>query len=119
MSTSYHPWTDGQIEVINKCLEGYLRNFVNERKTQCLQWIHLAEWWYNSTYHTSTKMSPFETLYGYPPPTSREYVINNFKVPVARDYLATSDEFICILKNHLEQERNHMKQQEDLERTDR
>ena len=27
--------------------------------------------WYNSTYHTSTKMLSFEALYGYPPPTSR------------------------------------------------
>ena len=56
--------------------------------------------------------SPFEALYGYPPPTGREYVINNFKVPTARDYLATSDEVIPILKNHLEQAINHMKQQE-------
>ena len=64
-------------------------------------------------------MSPFEALYGYPPPTSSEYIINNFKVPTTRDYLATSDEVIRILKNHLEQARNHMKQQEDSKRTDR
>ena len=84
---------------------------MNDQQTQWVQCLHLAEWWYNSTYHTSTKMSPFEALYGYPPPTVREYAINNFKVPTTRDYLATSDEAICILKNHLEQARNHMKQQ--------
>ena len=92
---------------------------MNDRQTQWVQWIHLAEWWYNSTYHTSTKMSPFESLYGYPPPIAREYIINNFKVPTARDYLATFDEAIRILKNHLKQARNHMKQQEDSKRTDR
>ena len=64
-------------------------------------------------------MSPFEALYGYPPPTTREYVINNLKVPIARYYLATSDEVVCILKNHLEQARNHMKQQADSKRTNR
>ena len=83
---------------------------MNYRKTKWVQWLHLTKLWYNSTYHTSKKMSHFEALYGYPPPTAREYVINNFKVPAARDYLATSDEVICILNNHIKQARNHMKQ---------
>ena len=56
-------------------------------------------------------MSPFEALYGYPPPTAREYAINNFKVPAARDYLPTFDEVIHILQNHLEQVINCIKQQ--------
>lgn len=29
--------------------------------------IGLAEWWYNTTYRSSIKMSPFQALYGYPP----------------------------------------------------
>ena len=64
-------------------------------------------------------MSPFEALYGYPPPTVKEYVINTFKVLAVENYLATSDEVICILKSRLEQARNHMKQQADTKRTDR
>ena len=92
---------------------------MNDRQTQWVHWIHLAEWWCNSTYHTSTKISPFEALYGYPPPTNKEYVNNNFKVPTVKYYLVTSNEVIHFLKRHLEQVRNHMKQQVDTKITNR
>ena len=55
-------------------------------------------------------MSRFESLYLYPPPTAREYGINNFKFLAERDYMATSDEVTRILKNHFKQARNRMKQ---------
>jgi hypothetical protein len=31
-------------------------------------WLPAAEWWYNNSFHSSIKMSPFEALYEYPPP---------------------------------------------------
>ncbi|XP_071923105.1 uncharacterized protein [Coffea arabica] len=32
-----------------------------------LRWLALAEWWYNSSYHSSLQLTPFDALYGYKP----------------------------------------------------
>jgi hypothetical protein len=48
-------------------METYLRCFVNACPRNWLQWLSLAEFWYNTSFHTSIGRSPFETLYGYSP----------------------------------------------------
>ena len=73
LSSAYHPQTDGQTEVVNKCLETYLRCFASEKQHQWAQWLPLAEWWYNTTYHTATRMTPFEAVYGQKPPSVLSY----------------------------------------------
>jgi hypothetical protein len=119
MRSAYHPQTDGQIEIVNKCLENYLRCFVTDKKNKWLQWLHLAEWWYNSTYHTSTKMTPFQALYGYPPPSWKELATNQTKVASVKELLDEIQKVVQILKENLVIARNRMKQQIDQHRTER
>jgi hypothetical protein len=39
LSSAYHPQTDGQTKVVNKCLETYLRCFASEKQHQWAQWL--------------------------------------------------------------------------------
>lgn len=43
MGSSYHPQTDGQTEVVNRCVEGYLRCVAGDRPTVWTKWLSLAE----------------------------------------------------------------------------
>ncbi|KAA3461254.1 polyprotein [Gossypium australe] len=67
LSTAYHPQIDGQTEVLNRCLEGYLRCMSGERHSDWVLWLPLAEWWYNTTYHSAIQTTSCEALYGQEP----------------------------------------------------
>ena len=74
MSSSYHPQTDGQSEVVNRTLEQYLRCFAGKQPRKWVEWIPWAEFSYNTSNHSSTKITPFEAVYDIPPPSLLTYV---------------------------------------------
>ncbi|GJS05538.1 retrotransposon-related protein [Tanacetum coccineum] len=37
------------------------------------KWLSLAQYWYNTNFHTSTNLTPFEAVYDQPPPTYVPY----------------------------------------------
>ena len=113
MSSAYHPQTDGKTEVVNKCLETYLRSFVTDKQNKWLQWLHLTEWWYNTTYHTSAKMTPFQELYSYEQPRWKEIIKGSKKAPAIKDQLEDNQRIMQTLKDNLTMAQNRMKQQAD------
>ena len=63
-NSAYHLQTDGQTKVANRGVEAYLRCFCGERPKEWTNWLHWAEFWYNTTYHSSLGMTPFQAVYG-------------------------------------------------------
>ncbi|WVZ97725.1 hypothetical protein U9M48_043239 [Paspalum notatum var. saurae] len=66
-STTCHPRTDGQTEVVNRTLSTMLRAVLDKnlkRWEDCLPHVEFA---YNRATHSSTKMCPFRIVYGYIP----------------------------------------------------
>jgi hypothetical protein len=110
-SSSYHPQSDGQTEIVNKCLEGYLRCFVSNKQTQWVKWLTLVEWWYNTSFHMATKISPFMVLYGYYPPSITSSLRYQSKVQVVEEHIENQQRVLQLLKDNLTLAHNRMKQQ--------
>ncbi|KAM1393842.1 hypothetical protein ACFX2F_029952 [Malus domestica] len=64
MSLGYHPQNDGQTEVMNRCLETYLRCFIVGQPKKWVNWLPWDEWCFNTSHHTFAGFKPFELVYG-------------------------------------------------------
>jgi len=49
ISSAYHSQSDGQTERVNQCMETFLRCFANAAPGKWFDWLHLMEFWYNTT----------------------------------------------------------------------
>lgn len=116
LSTTYHPQTDGQTEKVNQCVEGYLRCMIFQKPKSWSNWLHLAEWWYNTNYHSSLKCTPFQALYGYLPPL---LVSGSISKDEAFKWVTDRDAVIAALKENLRRAQNRMKVQADKGRSER
>jgi hypothetical protein len=66
-SSTYHPQTDGQIEVVNMSLGNLLRSLFTEK---CCQWDQIPaqeKFAFNNSVNRSTRKIPFEIVYGIQP----------------------------------------------------
>lgn len=119
MSSAYHPQTDGQTERVNQCLENYLRSMVFTQQKRWIKWLPLAEWWYNTSFHSSLKTSPFHALYGYHPPQLPLGNPPKSQVESVNALMKDRHEMIRELKANLKQAQDRMKKYADFNRTER
>lgn len=117
-SSAYHPETNGQTEVVNRSLETYLRCFASDHPRQWFQFLHLAEYWFNTSYHSSIKMSPFEALFGRSPPSVRDYVFGQTTIIDLNNSLQNRQQVLSRLKENLKRSKLKMEQQANQKRKD-
>lgn len=100
-STTYHPQLDGQIEVLNKGVETYLRCFINGLPKKWATWLPWAELCYNTAHHSVIGCSPFKAVYGRDPPSLVKYEKGGTVVQSLEDQLMERDAILDDLKAHL------------------
>ena len=113
MSSANHPESDGQIEVINRCLETYLCCFAIDQPRSSYFWTPWAEFWCNSTFLGTMGTSPFEVVYGRKPPYVIQFIYGEIRVEVLGQELRDRDEDIRQLKIHLLRAQSIIKDQTD------
>ncbi|GJZ27288.1 retrotransposon-related protein [Tanacetum coccineum] len=91
LSTAYHPQTDGQKKVF----------------------------WYNTNKHSSTKVSPYEAVYGQTPSLHTPYVAGESAVESVDRSLQARENAIEMLKFHIKRSHDRMKKYADLKRSER
>jgi len=66
-STTCHPQTDGQTEVVNRTLSTMLRAILKRNLKMWEECLPHVEFAYNRAEHSTTKVSPFQVVYGFNP----------------------------------------------------
>lgn len=112
-SSSYHHRSNGQSEVVNKCLETNLHCFASGLPQTWAQWICWAEFWYNTSPHMSIKMSPFQVLYDRKPPHLLHLETSHTPVDSVEEGLQARDAILEELKFRLLRAQQIIKQFDD------
>ena len=119
MSSAYHPQSDGQTERVNQCMETFLRCFTHAAPAKWFNWLHLAEFWYNTTWHSALNQSPFFVLYGQHPRQLGIHAASACPSPTLDDWFQQRSVMQSLIQQHLARAKNRMKHHADKNRTER
>jgi hypothetical protein len=92
---------------------------VSTQQRKWAQWVSLAEWWYNTHFHTALNTTPFQALYGYAPPKLPMGSIPNSRVDTV--YQLNQERLVTMqqLKQQLQLAQDRMKRYADRHRSER
>lgn len=96
-----------------------LRCFITDQPRTWVQWLHWAEYWYNTTFHDTIGVTPFEVVYGRKPPMITRFLMDETRLEAVQRELIDRDEALRQLKHHLQRAQGRMKSQADHKRTER
>ncbi|KAL0428661.1 UNVERIFIED_CONTAM: hypothetical protein Slati_3040900 [Sesamum latifolium] len=78
------------------------------------KWLSLAEYWYNTNFHTGLKLIPFQALYGYlPGPLTVDPYIPTSQ-PDVEEYMKERSKLLEVLKLNLAEAQNRIKLRRNL-----
>jgi hypothetical protein len=86
---------------------------------QWSSWLSLAEFWYNTTYHSDLCVSPFEAMYGY---RSKHFGLHHSHVPMGnelKDWVEKRSKMTQVIQDNLHCAQQRMKHQADKHRLER
>lgn len=119
MSSAYHPESDGQTEAVNRCLETYLRCFSADQPKTWVCWLHWAEFWFNTTFHSAANQTPFEAVYGRKPPALPRWGLGETRVEAVQRELLDRDEALRQLRTQLSRAQDRMQSQANAKRVEK
>lgn len=78
----------------------------------------MAKFYYNTAWHSSIQMSPFEVVFGRALPTLPDYTAEASPLVMVDDLLLVRTSVLSTLKENLTKAQNHMRNKMNAKRTD-
>ena len=120
VSTSDHPQTDGQCEVMIKILSNMIRKAIQEEKENWQTVLSTMEFEYNSSKNASTGLTPFEVDLGRIPhnPVTRKLEACGVKCQIAADLVEKRNAFRALARDNLAEAQARQRHYANIKRKD-
>jgi hypothetical protein len=87
----------------------FLRCCVHDEPKRWKAWLPLAEFWYNTSFHSFLGCTPFKVLHGYGPPIVAASMIPSIDNKSIQEVLADRELHTALVKRHLATAQNRVK----------
>ena len=124
-STTFHPQTNGQTEVVNWKFIHLLIRYCNKHPKLWDEQFHYIQHAYNKAKHSSTNTSPFEACYGYLPRLPLDFIFekdviidDHSDIDKARKFIEKIQLICHTMKEQLEKSQSNYKARHEKHRVD-